>query len=301
MTAFRLGINNCFAVKRWPEPASWAAIVREELGLDLVQHTLDLVDVDAEESDLRVQASQLRHACEARRLRLHSTLTGVAAYAANLLLHPDPARRNRAVAWYRRVVDFTAAAGARATGGHVGAFSAADWSDRARREDLWRRMSAALDGLSAYARAAGLTSLMIENLGAAREPSSMAAIRSLLSPGSDRHVPIVACLDLGHLAGAGGEETDPYLWLERLSPQSLVVELQQHDGADRHWPFTAEANRAGRIDAQRVLAAIDSSGVPEMTLILKIMHPFEVPDDRVLADLRDSVSYWRDQLAARAG
>lgn len=45
MTEFRLGINNCFAVKRWPEPERWAAIVRERLGLDLVQHSFDLVDL----------------------------------------------------------------------------------------------------------------------------------------------------------------------------------------------------------------------------------------------------------------
>src|SRR4029077_12432838 len=32
MTTFRLGINTCFAVKRWPDPESWVAVVRD-LGL----------------------------------------------------------------------------------------------------------------------------------------------------------------------------------------------------------------------------------------------------------------------------
>ncbi len=40
----QLGINTCFAVKRWPRPADWAPIVRDTLGLDLVQVSLDLVD-----------------------------------------------------------------------------------------------------------------------------------------------------------------------------------------------------------------------------------------------------------------
>ena len=43
----RLGINTCFAVKRWPRPRDWAPIVRWQLGLSLVQHSLDLVDLDA--------------------------------------------------------------------------------------------------------------------------------------------------------------------------------------------------------------------------------------------------------------
>ena len=45
MARFRLGINTCFAVKRWPLPEEWARIVRDELGLDLVQHSFDVVDL----------------------------------------------------------------------------------------------------------------------------------------------------------------------------------------------------------------------------------------------------------------
>jgi hypothetical protein len=47
----RLGINNCFALKRWPRPEDWARVVREDLGLQLVELSLDLVeglDVPAE-------------------------------------------------------------------------------------------------------------------------------------------------------------------------------------------------------------------------------------------------------------
>ena len=69
------------------------------------------------------QAEQVRAACAAAGLTLHSTFTGLAAYSSNLLLHPDPAARERARAWYRRVIDFTAAAGAGSTGGHIGAYS----------------------------------------------------------------------------------------------------------------------------------------------------------------------------------
>ena len=38
------GINLSFTVKRWVEPSVWAKIVRETLGLDLVQFTYDLLD-----------------------------------------------------------------------------------------------------------------------------------------------------------------------------------------------------------------------------------------------------------------
>ena len=108
MTGYRLGINTCFAVKRWPQPERWARLVRDELELDLVQHSLDLVDLDAPPAAVEDQAARLRAACAYAGLTLHSTFTGLAAYSANLLLHPDQAARDRARGWYRRVIGFTA-------------------------------------------------------------------------------------------------------------------------------------------------------------------------------------------------
>jgi D-erythrulose 1-phosphate 3-epimerase len=304
MTVFRLGINTCFAVKRWPEPAAWARVVRDELGLNLVQHCLDLADLDATDDDLVLQARAVGAACQDANLSLHSTFTGLAAYSTNLLLHPDQARRERAVRWYRRAIDFTAAAGARSTGGHVGAYSVADWTDAVRRARLWNALQDQLGELAGYARSAGLDSLMVENLASAREPSSIAGIRSLLSSGDADHVPIVACLDVGHqcVVGASGAELDPYAWLTALGAQAPIVQLQQSDAvADHHWPFTPAANAAGRIAAPQVLRALQESGAAEVALILEIIHPFEASDDQVIADLRVSAEYWRRHVADADG
>ena len=133
----RLGINTCFAVKRWPRPADWAPIVRERLGLDLVQHSLDLVDLDVDEAGRTRQAGAVIEAARANGLELHSTFTGLAAYSRNLLLDPDASARQAAQDWYRRAIAFTATIGAAGTGGHVGAFSVADWVDHDRRAERW--------------------------------------------------------------------------------------------------------------------------------------------------------------------
>jgi sugar phosphate isomerase/epimerase len=304
MTAFRLGINTCFAVKRWPRPADWAAIVHDELGLDLVQHSLDLVDTEAGEAGLRREANALREACDSAGLTLHSTFTGLAAYSSNLLMHPDSSWRSRALEWYRHIIDFTAAAGAASTGGHVGAYSVVEWRDARRRAERWRELQASLRSLAGDARRAGLESLMVENLAAAREPSTMDGVRSLLTDGDADHVPIVLCLDVGHqcVPGATGAETDPYVWLAQLGSLAPVIQLQQSDAmADHHWPFTPAANRAGRIDADRVLRAIEDSGATEVALILEIIPPFEADDDQVVDDLRVSAEYWRQAGATWTG
>jgi sugar phosphate isomerase/epimerase len=298
MTAYRLGINTCFAVKRWPRPEEWARIAADELGLDLVQHSLDLVDLDAG-SALAAQAADVRGACAAAGLELASTFTGLVAYSTSLLLHPDTAARRRARDWYERLIEFSALAGARRAGGHVGSLSAADHDDPARRAALSAELAATLRDLATAARGAGLDGLLVENMACAREPATIADIERLLAEGDGARVPIELCLDVGHqcVPGTSGDDRDPYAWLRRLGRRAPVVHLQQSDAAgDHHWPFTREFNAQGRIDAARVLEAIEASGAREVELILEVIPPFEQDDRQVLADLEASVAHWRDAL-----
>ncbi|TMG27151.1 MAG: TIM barrel protein, partial [Chloroflexi bacterium] len=168
------------------------------------------------------------------------------------------------------------------------------------RREREQGLRASLQRLAAEARDAGLSELYIENLAAAREPSTMDGIARLLTSGDASHVPIKLCLDVGHqcVPGTTGAERDPYAWLERLGSKSPVVQLQQSDAeGDHHWPFTAAANARGRIDADKVLAALDRSGAEEVALILEVIPPFEQDDDQVLDDMVASARYWRDALA----
>jgi hypothetical protein len=291
-----LGIDNCFAVKRWPRTADWGPIIRDTLGLKLVQHTFDLVDLAADDP------AALQRDVASHDLVLHSTFTGLAAYSANLLLHPEPAARTAAEAWYRTAIAWTAAAGGTATGGHIGAYSVADWTDHRARHARWSELQASLGRLAEDAMAAGLDHLLVENLAAAREPSTMSMIRDLMTDGDDRHVPIRLCLDVGHMCvpGTTGADRDPYAWLTGMGSLATVVQLQQSDArGDHHWPFTAARNLEGRIDADRVIDALGEGGVDHCAMVLEVIPPFEQPDDEVLDDLRASVDYWREGMDRR--
>jgi sugar phosphate isomerase/epimerase len=295
----RLGINTCFAVKRWPRPEDWAPVVRDRLGLRLVQHSLDLVDLTTSEQR-DAQALALRTTSAEHGLELHSTFTGLAAYSANLLLGPDPSDREAAMAWYRSAIRFTAQVGGRATGGHVGSFSVPDWRDPARRAELWSALRESLAQLASEAGAAGLDYLLVENLAVAREPSTMAMIRELLDDGAEDRSPIRLCLDVGHMCvpGTSGPDRDPYAWLRELGSPAPVIQLQQSDAeGDHHGPFTKAHNAEGRISADAVIDALGEGGVEESALVLEVIPPFEQDDDTVLSDLLESVEHWREALA----
>ncbi len=303
MTGIRytLGIDDCFAVKRWPRPADWAPVV-VDLGVDVVQHSLDLEDLEAPAVAVATAVAAVRDAAATHGLTVHSTFTGLAAYSSNLLLHPDASARDRAEAWFARAISFTAAVGAVATGGHVGAYSVPDARDPSRRAALQEELRMRLGRLAVRAREAGLEYLVLENLAAAREPATMADVRAILDDGDATRVPVRLCLDVGHMCapGTSGDDRDPYAWARALGRVAPIVQLQQSDPAgDHHWPFTDACNAAGRIEADRLLDALEASGTEEVALILEVIPPFEQDDDAVLADLRVSVAYWREALARR--
>jgi D-erythrulose 1-phosphate 3-epimerase len=298
----QLGINTCFALKRWPRPVDWASVVRNDLGLDLVELSLDLMEGTDTFAGRRRAIERTRAALDANGLRSHATFTGLTAYSLDLLMHPDPARRDAALGWYLEVVNLTAALGASATGGHVGAMSVPDWADPERRAERWDGLKRDLATIARHARNAGLEYLLVENLVAVREPSTMVQIEDLLTDGAADSVPWRLCLDVGHqcVPGTTGAERDPYAWLERFASRLVEVQLQQSDGiADHHWAFTAEHNSTGIIDPARVLETLAGAGAGDVDLIFEIIPGWEDPDERVIDDLVYSIDLWRAAIRAR--
>ena len=130
----------------------------------------------------------------------------------------------------------------------------------------------------------------------------MPQMEQLLSDGDAEHVPLVLCLDVGHecVVGSEGPERDPYAWLQHFGARLGCVHVQQSDAnADHHWPFVEPFNQQGRIVAGRVLDVLEASGADQVKLFLEVIPSFEQDDDLVLANLAESVSYWRQAIADR--
>jgi len=298
MARLHLGINTCFAVKRWPEPQQWLSIVKEELGLDCCQFSLDLVDPMLDENAVGAYADAVKKCAAANNIVVHSTFTGLAAYSWSMLLHPDEAMRAAAMHWYERAIDFSARLGALGTGGHLGALSVRDAQDMARKDVLIQEMMQRLQSLSRYAAQKGLQFLLFENMAVTREwGHSIEEAQTLTNLVVQAGVPLILCIDVGHpCALHTGTPSDDYLtWLTQPWPHTPVVHLQQTDATgDHHWPFTAEYNDRGKVQAASVLNALQSwPGDADVYLFLEPIHPFEADDALVLRDLRESVQYWQ--------
>ena len=298
--SLRLGINTCFAVKRWPAPDEWAPIVADELGLEIVQHSLDLVDLGAD--DLDEQAGAVRGGVRRARARGALDVHRAGRLLANLLLHPD--RRAPAAPWPgTRAIACTAALAARAppavTSAPVASRALADPARRAQRWDgpaggaraAWR--AEARDGRAGRAR-------WSRTWRAAREPSTMAPGRGPARPRGDaeprpiapvprRRAPVRrrarAATTATRTRGCAG-------WAPRA-----VVHLQQSDAeADHHWPFTAGRQRARAGSTPTACWTRSRPGARARCSCSRSSRRSSSADAAVLDDLRESVDYWREAL-----
>ncbi|HOZ50181.1 MAG TPA: TIM barrel protein, partial [Candidatus Hydrogenedentes bacterium] len=298
-----LGINTGFAINRYPEPDDWIGVVADELGLDTVQFTADLLNPFLPEDIVYREAARIRSLCDAKGVRVESTFTS-AFTRVNHVLHPDPDLRRIWMDWFKRFFRLSAFLGAEGVGSHFGIMSCRDNADpavRARRIDdgiaAWRE-------LAAYAAELGLRYVMFEPMSIPREVAgTIAETRDILDKCADGFaVPMLLCLDVDHgdLESPDPRDTDAHAWLAEFARVAPVIHIKQSlRDKGGHYPFTPEYNARGKIVPEEVLATLRNAGAERCTLLLEISHRERWPTDyTVVSDLKASVDHWRPAIEA---
>lgn len=293
MPKLRLGINNGFAAKRWPEPDAWATIIEQQLNLQNVQFSFDLLDPLMPEPLRSALCTTTKDVATTHGLSINSCFSGLKAYMDNLLLHPNPMVRYHGIRWYEEAIRVGSFLGAEGTGGFLGSMSIDDYRSEDRRKHMAGVLLEGINHLSHLCAQYGQGVFLWEMMPSELEmPHSLDEARDLLTRANeDSEVPIGLCFDLGHCCAPDLDDTvNVYSWLSELLPWTYVVHLQQTDGKnDRHWPFTEEFNRLGCIDPKRIVEIVASSPLLQVDLVLEICHPWEARPSTVLDDLKRSV------------
>jgi len=298
----KLGINAGFAINRFPEPEAWVRIVGEELGLRYVQFVADLLNPFLPYEVIRQQLRKIRDLTQKYDVKVDTTFTS-AFTRVNHLMHPDPAIREAWFHWFKGFHSMSAELGARGSGGHFGILSVSDLESDERRKlitetaiDLWQQ-------LSEYGAELGFEFLIFEPMSIPREMAcTIDETWDLYKRVNDgATIPIKLCLDVDHgfYPSPDPRDRDPYAWLEEFGAISPVIHIKQSlMDKGGHWPFTAEYNERGRILPQKVLESLERSGADDVVLMMEISHRERYPaETRVLADLKESVEYWREYVS----
>lgn len=298
MSAQNFGVNLSFAVKRWPEPYMWAKIVREALDLDTIQFTFDLLDPWTPEPMRSALTAQVRQAAREWDITIHSAFVGLANYTYNGLLHPDPAGRATALAWWRGAIQVAAEVGARAVGGPLGGMSVADAADPQIRENRYQTLLSTLSDLSEAAKEAGLDEILVEPTPLTREyPHTIVQARQFMNDLSGRTaVPIRFVLDVGHALYQPlyGPDAATRPWLDELGETIGMVHLQNTDfQSDSHWGWPDDR---GLFDVAAFARELRETGLDDLPVFLEVFYPFEYTDEAVLSNITSSVQHCKEQL-----
>ncbi|ATY16984.1 sugar phosphate isomerase/epimerase (plasmid) [Amycolatopsis sp. AA4] len=290
-----LGINLCFAVKRMPEPERWAAFVREDLGLDRVQFTFDLLDPWWPDEQRARLARRVRDAAAAHNLIIDSCFVGLAHYVPSGLLDPDADARAAALTWWQRAIDLTAELGAPAVGGPMGTISEADAADPDRRADRQDELVDHLERLARRATEVGVRELLVEPTPILREyPASIDHCQTLLNTLRGRGVDNVGLtLDTGHalFKRLHGADAGIESWIHNLGPRIRQIHLDNTDGrGDPHWGWP---HPQGTFDVGALATCLTDNDLADISVILEVYPRFEDDSAEVLKLITSSVEHCR--------
>jgi sugar phosphate isomerase/epimerase len=298
--AIPLGINLSFCVKRWVTPALWAPLVSEELGVDLVQLSFDLVDPTWPDDLLEDLAGELKAETARHGITVHSAFIGLAHYTFNQMLHPDPRVRDLAEAWLVKAYRFAAMAGIPRVGGPLGAV--ASRPDGREPDSIpetdYRDLIARMLRLADAAKAHGLTELFVEPTPMRREwPWTIAQALRMAEDTAGAAVPWRFCVDWGHgtfepLYGRFRGRMDD--WYRALGPRIGAIHIQQTDYQyDRHWDFT----ETGSVDPAAAAQLQRDAGLEDRPVFLEVFYPFERDDASILEAVRRSMAILKPAFA----
>ena len=298
-----LGINTGFAINRFPDPDDWIRIVAEELGLNTVQFTADLLNPSLPDAVVRHQAGAIKELCARYGVRVESTFTSQFT-RVNHLLHPDPETRRAWLAWFKQFLTLSAELGAEGGGSHFGILSSRDNENPEVREQRINDGVQAWRELSHHAAALGMKYLLFEPMSVPRElGETIDATQDLLDRCAEGFsIPMLLCLDVDHgdLQSTDPRDTDAHAWIRAFGGVSPVIHIKQSlRDKGGHYPFTADYNARGKIVPAEILETMRASGIEKCTLLLEISHRERWPADyTVVQDLKESVEYWKPAIEA---
>jgi len=300
-SGYRLGINTGFAVNRYSEPEEWIRIVGEELGLNIVQFTADMLNVDLPSKIVIQQAARIQQACQKYNVEITSTFTG-GFTRVNHLAHPDVEIRDHWIKWFKKYVDLSVDLGARSMGSHFGIITHRDNNNLQERVKRREQNIKCWHEIAGYAKDRGLEFITWEPMSISREQGEtieeahkLQRDVNITSP-----LPFKICLDVDHgdVSSTNPRDTDPYAWLEEFASESPLIHLKQsHMSKSGHWPFTAEHNEIGRIYPEKVVETLIDQGVEEVDLLLELSFREREPSDSTVVEvLKESVDFWRSSI-----
>ncbi|MBQ7161286.1 MAG: sugar phosphate isomerase/epimerase [Clostridia bacterium] len=199
-----LAVDNCFASKRWTEPAEWMDVIKS-LGLYYVEASAD-TECDPlymGEDYMKRWEDKIASASEKTGVRVANLYSGHGTYATLGLAHTDPEVRSRFLNEWLKPMAKTASAIGAGLGFFCHAFSDSVLQDPERYAEFKNNLYRDLAELAAYARDAGCTPIGVEQMYSPHQiPWTVNGAAELIHEVSEKAgAPFYITVDVGHQSG----------------------------------------------------------------------------------------------------
>jgi len=302
-TKLHLGINLSFARLRWPQPSGWLWVVNK-LQLKYVEFCSDLLDpILVSEPSLSEIAAKTKKEAEKEGITIFDYYTGVIPRSTNMLADARPGIRADALRWCEGALKVAKMLGAKAVGGHFDYIPYRNLMRQREKIFLMQNLLKSYQHLSQIAKKEGLDFIMVEQMyNPSEKPYTITEAEEFYKQvNEDSAVPYFMTVNVGHACSYNypheERDLDPYEWLRKFAHISPVIHIQQTTAKETsHRPFTKLYNQVGLITPEKVIAAIEESGSKENYLMLEIYFPLTVNEKQIMADLQETVNYWRKYI-----
>lgn len=300
MPRINLGTDLCFGAKFWPEPEKWIDIIKNYLGLKIIEFDTDLLDpLFYKKNEYSKIAKEIGQMCQENGIFIHNVFSGSMTHYHNFLTHPDERLRMGGIRWCKGAIDIAKLLKAKGIGSHFNTIPYYIIEDKKLYEQTLNYLFDSLIILSKYSLKKGMEFLLWEQMYAPCEiPYTIEQTKLYFHEINKRaQIPIKLALDVGHSCcynfRHSEQDTKPYKWIEKCGSFAEIIHIQQTGKySSDHLPFTKKNNKYGIIHPEKVLEALDRSGVEEIFLMFEIFYSIETDINTILKEMEESVKYW---------
>lgn len=289
-------------LNRVAEPADLVEICANQIGIRRIQLTNEIINPCWPAKTVKRLVDQFSKSAAANDLQATSLMTGTYARINNMG-HPDAEVRQWSFDWMSIFAEIAGDVGASSMGSQFAIMTWRDYDDPTRRDMLINEALNGWEQVWKAAEKAGLEYIFWEPMSVGREfGHTIEATAALNDKIKARGLPLKLLLDVDHgdLQSGNPDDIDPYKWIAALARDSPIIHIKQSHAINKsgHNPFIEPFNSEGRIHADELVPALEQYGPEDMEVCLELSFREREPVDRnVVAQMRQSVEYWRPHIA----
>ena len=298
----RLSLNVNPLINRFADVDDLCDTLAEKIHIGHIQLTPEFINPSWPTATIMKRQRQFQRALERNAIMATSMMTSTFT-RLNHMGHPDADVRRYYVNWFKTLADISGALGAKGMGSQFAIFTQKDYNDLKRREELIDIVIECWREVAIHAKAAGLSYIFWEPMSVGREfGHTIAECRSFNQrlEAADLAIPFRMIVDIDHgdVTSSNPDDADPYAWASAFPVESPIIHVKQSSmNKGGHWPFTAQHNKDGRIQPEKLIDTVKRAGGTDTEICMELSFREREPtDSNVVEMIRESVAHWEPHI-----